>query len=203
MSDWNEGSKLDHVRKRLGVSSKENERPYKVAVLNKTASEMADELGYTSFYISREDEFIIVFNRDYHQPDSIEHEYAHSQSDGMSNWYQRLLFRGVNEALTESSTSTPQSYRAQREFLNQLLHDHPEYEDTLYEAYVGNEESRTKIFSEIIKDYGVEGFLTFARVAPIDNPKMSGNIGKSIYIDPNQALKTLTHIARSSESQSE
>lgn len=111
---------------------------------------------------------------------------------GLSCWYQRLLFSGVNEALTERATSNPTTYSEQRKFLDSFLKDHPEYEEVMYKAYVGDEESRSKLFSLIVNDYGLTGFLTFARVAPLDNPKMSGYIGKSIYIRPDVSLTILT-----------
>lgn len=196
LSDWSHNSKLDRVRKKLSIHSKEDEAPFRVVVLNKTAQEMDEDTGYTSFYISRSQEFMIVFNCNYQEFNSLEHEYAHSQSSGLSRWYQLLLFRGISEALTEGSKDNPHTYPLQREFLNKLFKEHPEYEDVLYKAYVGDEEARTQIFSAIIEDYGLEGFLVFARVAPIDNPKMSGGIGKSIYLEPNQAIETLKQVAR-------
>lgn len=194
MSDWGENAKLQQVRAKLGLNSKEDERPFKVIVLDKTAQEMFDDVGYTSFYVSKPDGLIIVFNRDYQKSDSIEHEYAHSQGVGVDEWYQHLLFRGVNEALTEGSTKVPQSYPIQREFMNKIFAVHPEYENLLYKAYVGDMEARKVIFSKMVNDYGMRGFLTFARVAPIDNPKMSGYIGESIYIEPNRALKMLKRV---------
>jgi len=192
LSNWDDGSKLSHVRQKLGIADSESERSFNIVVLSKSAQQMDEDVGYTSLYISRANEFTVVFNRDYRLADSLEHEYAHSQSDGLSRWYQGLLFRGVNEALTEGSTSHPSTYPDQRQFLNSFLEDHPEYEEVMYKAYVGDEESRSKLFSLIVNDYNLTKFLTFARVAPIDNPKMSGYIGESIYIRPAVSLTVLT-----------
>lgn len=102
-----------------------------------------------------------------------------------------MLFRGVNEALTERATSNPTTYPEQRKFLDSLIEDHSEYEKIIYKAYVGDEEARSKLFSLIVNDYGLTKFLSFARVAPIDNPKMSGYIGESVYIKPDVALSVL------------
>lgn len=191
LQDWSETSKLSGVRKKLQIQSPQEERSFNVIVLNKTAQEMADDLGYTSLYLSRGGQFTVVFNSDYQLADSLEHEYAHSQSDGLSVFYQHLLFRGVNEALTEGSKPNPATYPDQRAFLNLFLEKNPTYEDLLYKAYVGDETARKQIFSMIVNDYGLEAFLTFARVAPIDNPKMSGVIGESIYIAPKLAISLM------------
>jgi len=57
----------------------------------------------------------------------------------------------------------------------------------MYEAYIGDNESRRLLFAKLIEDYGLEGFLVLARAAPIDNPKMSGEIGQAVYIEPKEA----------------
>lgn len=193
LEDWSDNSKLGHVRKKLGITDRKSERPFNVVVLNKTAQQMYDEVGYTSLYvyISSADNLTIVFNSNYKEADSLEHEYAHSQSVGLHRWYRQLLFRGVNEALTERATSNPTTYPEQRKFLDSFINDHPEYEELMYKAYVGDEEARSKLFSLIVNDYDLTKFLIFARVAPIDNPKLSGYIGESIYIKPDVALSVL------------
>ncbi len=109
----------------------------------------------------------------------------------MCKFYQFLLFRGINEALTEGSKPNPSTYPDQRRFLNLFLEENPSYEELFYRAYVGDENARIKIFSMIVNDYGLEKFLLLARVAPIDNPKMSGGIGQSIYIEPDLALSQM------------
>lgn len=191
LSDWGDRSKLEHVRSKLRVEAPDEEEPFEVIVLTKTAQELFNDIGYTSFYISSPDGFTVVFNRDLEKADSLEHEYAHSQGMGINSWYQQLLFRGMNEALTENATSAPASYPAQRSFLNQIIEDNPKYEKVMYRAYVGSESARRMMFTMMVRDYGLEGFLTFARVAPIDNPRLSGNIGESIYIAPHQAIRKL------------
>lgn len=188
LTNWGQESKLSRVREKLKVSQ-DKERPFNVLVLNKTAQQMLEDLGYTSLHISTDTSSTIVLNRDWEQADSLEHEYAHSQSDGLSMWYQGLLFRGMNEALTENATSNPKTYPAQREVLRQILTVHPEYETIMYDAYIGGSEARQALFSKIINDYGLEGFMVFARVAPIDNPKMSGKIGQAVFIEPEKAIE--------------
>ena len=186
LTDWGEDAKMTAVRKKLKVT-REKERPFTVLVLNKNAQQMLDDVGYISLYISSDTSFTLVFNHDWEQVDSLEHEYAHSQSDGLNRWYQHLLFRGINEALTENATSIPKTYPIQRDVLNQILNIHPEYEHLMYEAYIGDNESRRLLFAKLIEDYGLEGFLVLARAAPIDNPKMSGEIGQAVYIEPKEA----------------
>lgn len=187
LSDWDDSSKLGHVRKKLGIISREKERTFKVLVLNKTAQQMKDEVGYRSLFMGSQDGVTIVYNRDYRETDPLEHEYAHTQSDGLAMGYQRLLFRGVSEALTENSTSNPKTYPAQREVLKQIFSMDPEYESEMYRAYVGDSAARKILFKRIVKDCGLEGFLVLARINPGDNPKMSGSIGQSIYIEPQSA----------------
>lgn len=188
LTDWGEKSKMSKVREKLKVS-KDREKSFNVFVLNKKAQQMYDDLGYTSLYISSDTSFTIVFNHDWEQADSLEHEYAHSQSDGLNRWYQHLLFRGMNEALTENATSSPKTYPVQREVLQQILNVHPEYESLMYDAYIDGKEARRVLFSKLIDDYGLDGFLVFARVAPIDNPKMSGEIGQAVFIEPQNATE--------------
>lgn len=188
LTDWGEGSEMSKVRERLKVFQG-RERPFNVLVLNKNAQQMFDDLGYTSLHISNNTGVTIVFNSDWKLANSLEHEYAHSQSDGLNRWYQGLLFRGMNEALTENATSNPKAYHAQREVLQQILTIHPEYETMMYDAYIGGSEARRDLFSKIIDEYGFEGFMVFARVAPIDNPKMSGEIGQAVFIEPQKAIE--------------
>jgi hypothetical protein len=188
LHDWSDDSKLSHVRGKLGIMRPDLERPFNIIVLNKSAQQMYESLGYSALCMIKDNEFTTVYNRDYSHFDTLEHEYAHSQSDGLHYGYQGLLFRGINEALTEASTSSPSVYLKQRQFLNIFLEQNPEYEELMYKAYVGSSEARSKLFSSFINDYGMIKFLTFSRVSPIDNPKMSGTIGESIYIQPDMAI---------------
>jgi quinol monooxygenase YgiN len=98
MNDWSQSSKLTGVRTKLGIHP-DNEKPVEIIVLTKSQEEMLEELGCTSYYLkdSRTDSVYLVFNTDHEQYDSIEHEYAHSQSEGLDSWYGSFIFRGLNE----------------------------------------------------------------------------------------------------------
>lgn len=191
VADWGEGSMLRHAREKLGIASKNDERPFKVVVLDKTAKEILEKVGYTSFYLRDGDgAMTLVLGRDFSQ-DELEHEYAHMQSVGLECGYMALLFRGISEALTENAISSPCDYADQRSVLDHILQTHPGYESLFYRAYRGDAASRVNLFSRVISGYGLEGFLTIARLAPVDNPKMSGGIGASIYIEPKKVLDYL------------
>ncbi len=186
LTDWTTQSLLDKVRKKLRVTQ-DKERPFDVLVLNKSALQMTTEIGYASFNIGDSITSTMVFNSDWQRYNSLEHEYAHSQSLGLLRWSQYMLFRGINEALTEETTSNPMNYIEQRKVLKQILDSHPDLETLMYDAYIGNGDARKALFSKILTYYGLGGFLVFARMAPLDIPQISDKIGKSVYIDPRVA----------------
>lgn len=82
LNNWDGGSKLSYVRQKLRIADPKSERCFRIVVLRKSAQQMYNDLGYASLYISRGNEFTVVFNRDHRKADSLEHEYAHSQSVG-------------------------------------------------------------------------------------------------------------------------
>jgi hypothetical protein len=188
IADWSPSSPLHYVRKTLRIA-KEHERPFDVIVVSKTYQELMNgRVGYAALYTTTLGKPTLVLGKNY-EKGMLEHEYAHSQSTGIWRWYQLLLFRGITEGLTESCTSTPTTYISQRKVLNLLIKKHPHLKKILYDSYKGDESTRQKLFSEIIKLYGLEGFLTLARVAPVDNPHMSGKVGASIFIKPQKAFE--------------
>lgn len=187
VEDWSDHSLLHHVRSFLGVTEK-TEKKFQIIVLKQTYQELTHgAIGYAACYTTALGVPTIVLASNF-ETGMLEHEYAHSQSKGVWRWYQLLLFRGITEALTESCVSVPTSYKLQREVLTHFLKKNPELQETIYEAYKGNEHARHEIFSHIIHKYGFEGFLHFARLAPVDNPRMSGNIGSSIFIKPDRVM---------------
>lgn len=107
MVDWSSESKLAEVRNKLQIAGPHSEKPFEVIVLNQSAFEMINSIGLASFFLVVGNKYTVVFNSDYQRFDSLEHEYAHSQSVGIDRWYQNLLFRGINEAVTEESIRIP------------------------------------------------------------------------------------------------
>jgi hypothetical protein len=181
LADWGPGSLLHRVREKLGVHP-ENETSGGIVVLNRSWQQMQAELGVAAFRLYDRGEQVLVFDREYW--DSFEHEYAHSQSESLSFGFMQLLFRGLDEALTENATSSPETYPQQRRVLRNLLASHPEYEELLYRAYVGHQAAKLEFLSRLANDFGLTGLLTLARLSPIDNPKMSGQVGQTLYIEP-------------------
>lgn len=188
IADWSPSSPLSHVRSVLGITQ-ETEKKFETIIVSKTYEElMHGKVGYAACFTTTLGKPTIILGKNY-ECGMLEHEYAHSQSTGVWRWYQLLLFRGITEALTESCTSQPVTYASQRKVLNLLITQHPYLETLAYSSYTGSEESRQKLFTEIIRLYGLDGFLTFARLAPVDNPHMSGKVGSSIFIKPQKALE--------------
>lgn len=184
-NDWSETGELMHVRKMLRIQSAENENPFEVVVLNRTSMELAKDLGYLAFTVgNNQDVPMIVVGNDYEEFNILEHEYAHTQSRGLTKFYQHLLFRGITEAITEASTSNPTNYDWPRHFLNLMIEKNPEYADLFYQAYIGDENSRTQLFSLIISEYGLHKFLSFARMSTGDKMERFGDIGSSILLHP-------------------
>jgi hypothetical protein len=184
VADWSQGSFLHDVRTKLGLI-KEKETKAEIVVLRKDSYEMERALGYSSLYFTN---FDTGLRRIYLSNDlvSFEHEYAHTQSKGLNRWYMVQLFRGLNEAVTEHAVKDPTSYVSQRIFLRKFLAKDPSFKGLVYSAYMGGDQERVKLFKEIIKGWGLTGFIKFARMSPIDNPHMSGT-GKNIFLDPFRA----------------
>lgn len=192
LNDWGDESQLSKIRRKLGIVNKRLERPFNVVVLKKSAQQMMEDIQFVAFFMRRSGKNTVVFNNEYNNSNSFEHEYVHSQSDGLSYLYNGLLFHGINEALTEELTSHPKTYPNQRYFLNSFLKDHPNYEEIMYKAYIGDKKAKSKLFSLIVNDLGLIKFLIFARVASIDDPIRSKYTGESIYIKPDVALTILS-----------
>ncbi len=163
LTNWSESSLLQKVRKTLGIESPEKEYPVSIKILKITSQEMTEQLGDSALFLTYSGNRYIILANDY-QTRSLEHEYTHSQSTGIASGYKGLLFLGLNEALTENAISSPTNYTLDRNFLIKLLQIHPEYEDLLYKAYRGNKDARKKIFSLLVNDYGLVGFLNLARM---------------------------------------
>lgn len=187
VNEWGENSVLHHVRTFLGITQN-IELPFDIIVVKQSYEElMHGKVGFAAFYTTAPGKPTIVLGSNY-EKGMIEHEYAHSQSKGMWRWYQLLLFRGVTEALTESCTTSPTSYAKQRKVIDLIFTKHPEWKKIFYSAYIGNEFARQDLFTQILYKYGFDGFLTLARMAPVDNPSMSGSVGTSIFIKPQKAF---------------
>lgn len=173
------------VRKRLHLS-KQSEKPVRIRIVNHTYTQLTQQyVGFAAFYTTTLGEPTLVLGNDY-TPGMLQHEYAHSQSTGMWRWYQLLLFRGITEAITESLIDEPSVYIKQREVYNAIISSHPHLQNQFIEAYKGKEEARRKLFTSIITHYGLSGFLTLARLAPVDNPLMTGKVGSYIFLKPHK-----------------
>ncbi|MBP7927719.1 hypothetical protein KAZ57_01065 [Patescibacteria group bacterium] len=190
---WGPNTKLDSIRNRLGIYSVDEENPFDIVVLAKSANELVQDIGYSALVLTKaaNNGARIILNSDYEEHDSFEHEYVHTQGPGMTIGYQHHLFRGLNEALTEGAKLHPATYPAQRAFLRRLLRDDPSYEYPMYQTYRGYSLAKDSLYTKMISDYGLEGFLTIARMAPIDNPKLYGGVGTSVYIAPFEAWEIL------------
>lgn len=171
------------VRRRLTIT-KHTEKPVRIRIVNHTYAELTQHyVGFAAFYTTTLGEPTLVLGKDF-TPGMLQHEYAHSQSTGMWRWYQLLLFRGITEAITESLIDDPSVYVKQRDVYNDIISTHPKLKKLFLGAYMGNEEARRNLFAMIIVHYGLSGFLSLARLAPVDNPLMTGKVGSYVFIKP-------------------
>lgn len=171
------------VRKRLKITN-HTEKHVRIRIVNHTYAELTQQyVGFAAFYTTTLGEPTLVLGKDF-TPGMLQHEYAHSQSVGMWRWYQLLLFRGITEAITESLIDNPSVYVKQREVYNNIISAHPKLKRLFLKAYMGDEEARRKLFTAIIVHYGLSGFLSLARLAPVDNPLMTGKVGSYVFIKP-------------------
>lgn len=168
VSDWKEQSILYHVRKKIGLSKTE-EYPVKIVVLKKPGKEIHQDFGVNNFTYETESEALIVLCSDNRLGD-LEHEYAHSQSTGISVDFQDILFRGINEGLTELTVTNPLLYAPQRAFLSRLFRIKPTYKTMLYKMYMGNQEARKEFFHRLINDFDIGKLLVIARISPKVEP---------------------------------
>lgn len=163
------GPSLRRIRKEMGLS-KGAERPFGVLVLKKDTAWLTRETGANAWCVPSGEERFLVLGLDWEKAVGmrvLEHEYAHSQSNGLLTGLYELLFRAFNEAVTESLVSEPTAYAEQRLIFSLLLKYSPDYRQSAIRAYMGREKGAVKdFFSKLIGDFGLDGFLSLARLLP-------------------------------------
>ncbi len=155
---------------------------------------MAEDLGTIGLCGNSPDgsKYIMLGSDAEELPNLAQHEYAHSQSAGLNTGYIGYLFRGLNEAVTESVTTSPMNYTAQRQVLERLYSSNPNLEQLCLRAYRGDPSARKKFFSSIVNEYGLGGFLALARLSPGDNDKPFGNIGVAVKHSPQKVMESIS-----------
>ncbi len=181
-------SLLQDVRNRLGLNT-ETETPYKVTVLNKTSSEMDSDVGGAAWcFLDKECEIVLARNFTKSQ---AEHEYAHTQSKfGVMSGFRSFLFRGLNEAITESLVSQPSTYKEQR-LMQGLILNIPGSESLLLDAYM-NPDLKIPLYSALIKRYELSGFLAAARLNT--SSEQSIPLENSIYLSASKVLNLMCDV---------
>lgn len=194
MREWGKNTKLHHVRQNLGVTEY-NERPFEVIALNVTAEQMAESVvGGTGLMTYRDSVAQLVVGKDYDKHDSLEHEYAHSQGEGIRFGFRGVLWSGLSEAITERTRENPITYYYQRRVLDFLTDNNPELLSLLFKAYRGDNEAQQQAFMVIIDEFGLRGLLALARMSPYDGttpPKTTGVLNNRIGLHPEDVYEIL------------
>lgn len=188
---WSSTSPLYDIRKKLKISP-ENEAPYQIAVLSKSTADMADEM-FCLAYCLVDTPSKIVLPADYNRESKrvFEHEYAHSQSQGLRFGYQEFLFRGLDEALTESLTSHPRSYIEQRYTLDLIDLLIPNFRQNAIKAYQGIPIAREKMLHSMIERFSLIGMLAVSRLEAV-HPEYANYVERSIYLSAPQVVREIT-----------
>jgi len=196
LKDWSSNSPFASIRRTLGITP-ETEQTTRVIRLRLTLQETFEKYGYTSMHVTTYGQegtppsHTLILNADADQSE-LEHEYAHLQGGGVGSGFGRQLDRGLNEALTEDATSSPQSYRAQRMLLTQLANDIPAFRATARRAYItGAPEDLLKMDQLIIATYGLRGRLAIARMSAEQTTHIHGRRITEYVEHPNIVLQKL------------
>ena len=164
---------LEAVRERLYITP-ETEKLFGVIVLNVTTNElsrttnkiykMQEGCGWNAYCCSINGVTNIVFGSDWETElgkNILEHEYTHTQCPNNKFGSNNIFGRGLKEAITEGYTTTPESYKDQRQIWNLIKNSIPEL------GYVELDLSKnglTKDFAKfhnlIIQKYGVDTWLS-------------------------------------------
>lgn len=189
---WGATSALYDIRKKLKINH-DNEAPFQIAVLSKSTKQMANEMFCLAYCLIDASSKKIVLPADYNRESKrvFEHEYAHSQSNGLRFGYQEFLFRGLDEALTESLTSSPRSYLEQCYTLDLIDIWVPNFRRTAINAYMGTPIAREKMLRSMIGRFSLVGMLAISRLEAV-GPEYANYVEKSIYLPASQVVREIT-----------
>lgn len=186
---WDENSILYTVRQKANITP-ETEIPFELHVLTKKSHELQNIYGYPAFYFEHNQQMVIVLPEDY-ELSEFEHEYMHAQVMGLATGYLDILFRGVDEGITETFSSYPSRYIWQRIALNEFYKQNEGLVDKLREAYLDRTESKTEKYIELFKTISLKTFLLMSRLSPMNDSEESLDMLKRAYISPVQVLSAL------------
>jgi len=193
---WDGSGILAHVRSVLKITP-ETERPVEFIVLELSREETSEAYGIYSVCNMQFDaaggltQQTIILSSEWEE--DVEHEYAHSQSKGFLSGTGGLLDRGLEEALTESATSSPEDYPGQRKVFSLLKTDIHGFRTIAYRAYIGGRKRDILSMDRLlIRTYGLRGRLAVARMTAWD-PGLCplGRIGECLTDPP--LVKSLLH----------
>lgn len=191
---WGSGTVLGHVRTQLNMSQ-ENELPFVITVVNRSLQQFAKDLRASGgFFIQHtiDGEVRHILLNAAPTKLLLEHEYVHAQINS-SNIIgsDHLSFVGLQEALTENVISEPVTYAPQRAVLNAVFNFDSNYRALMHNAYLGDTFERETLYTTLIKDFGLQGFLTLARLSPysFSNPNDKYSSYEPFYINPTFVLK--------------
>lgn len=156
--------KLSSFKKELGITA--DDKPFKIVVIKKTVREMMQIWGSSGVIFTGVDlEPVLVVGNDHGEFDKniVEHEWNHSQGEWLSG-YRNLLFKGFNEAITESLTRLPNSYADERTIFEEILKRIPGIKADIIKGYLGDHQAREDADLQIVKTYGLKGLLLLARM---------------------------------------
>ncbi|HEX8966116.1 MAG TPA: hypothetical protein VF820_06825 [Patescibacteria group bacterium] len=123
--------------------------------------------GFAWFTVDRSGLPTIVLPNDADNS-TAQHELGHLFFPRLSTGNPRLLFAAIDEAWVEYTVDHPAAYTEQRNVLKILLED-PQVALSLATFYrTGLPEHRERFFSNIVKKFGLQGFLQIARMNTLD-----------------------------------
>ncbi len=182
MRDMSDNGLLYGVRKRLGI---QKEEPFEICVLNIKMQELIDKFGFPLMNLTIRNRKILILGSDvdyYYK--SVQHEYIHSQSGrGLHRGYGGLLGRGLDEAFTESNTSTPETYQEQCRILDIIISKNQNYKALFRECYMQRDPDSKNLYKQLIKDYKLTGFLRLQRMSA-DADNIEGHTISRIFLKP-------------------
>lgn len=190
---WDKPNEFSSIRSNLGLTQDSQRIPLILIVLKKTSDEILAEMGFGGI-TSRSNldgTNLIILGSDLK---GLEHEYTHSQTEGLNTGFRGSLFRGLSEARTEAFTTNPTFYPQQREVMDHLFTSFPGIESAINSGYKYGGQFRIDAYSALIKFLGLDGFLHLARMNP--NPQNSTISNLHLYNDINQIFIP-THNIRS------
>lgn len=198
MGEWHDRSLLRGTREKFGITP-ENEKEYKVSVLNYRINEFRSEIGVGAcvFWGDHTKPSTIILPIDSEDNDVV-HEYIHSQIMLFPGYLD--LGRGFEEGFVESNTpsSSGNVYVEQRRLFSYIETVIPETNVMLCRSR-NNPDARTDFFRAVVREFGLSGLNYILRASPDPTKSAKKFYRPEMYdymLDPDEVLEALSTIQR-------